>query len=196
MALRYQFFRPLAFLTIKGPTLHVYRLVLPLVATGLCVAAYVALPQPVDLVGDKSASDYLSGFFATLPGFFIAALAAVASFNGGDLDKDMPGVTVTMVVNGDKKANEITLRVFLCYLFAYLTVLSFLGFFVCIGGALVAPSVVEWLGPSGPAPSSAALYGAQIGFVALMSLLAASVVFCTIQGLYFLAERVHQKLIP
>lgn len=59
MATSYQFFRPLAYVRIKGPTLALYRIGLPLVATGLVCALYYFLPVRFELVGDKSVSDYL-----------------------------------------------------------------------------------------------------------------------------------------
>ncbi|MFA4950452.1 hypothetical protein [Brevundimonas sp.] len=196
MSERYQFLRPLAFMTIDGPSLGLYRLVWPVAVTVIALLAYVLLPERVDLVGDKSAADYMAGFFATLPGFFIAALAAVATFNGGDLDKELPGVTVAMVVNGDEDNLPISLRVFLCYLFAYLTVISFVGFFICVGAALIAPSVATWAADFNDVKllEHTALV-VSLSFVALLTFITASVLFCTIQGLYFLAERVHQTIL-
>lgn len=196
MSERYQFLRPIAFMTINGPGLGLYRLAGPLAATVMALVAYMLLPERIDLVGDKSAADYMAGFFATLPGFFIAALAATATFNGGDLDKELPGVTLAMVVNGDEDNVPISLRVFLCYLFAYLTVISFVGFFICVGAALIAPSVATWAADFSEVKllEHTALVVSLL-FLALLAFITASVVFCTIQGLYFLAERVHQTIL-
>lgn len=195
--LRYQFLRPFAFLTVKGPSLNVYRFVLPIAATVIGAAASWLLPAGLDLVGDKSVSDYMATFFSALPGFFIAALAAVVAFNGGDLDREMPDVTASITAYGDTVEQSITLRVFLCYLFAYLTVLSFIGFFICVGGSLLAPSVSEWLQrASNPAAASGWRLACELTFTSLVAFVSASVVFCTGQGLYFLAERVHQTLLP
>lgn len=136
---------------------------------------------------------FLTQLFAVLPGFYIAALAAVVAFHGGDLDKEMPDVTASITANGDTSDVQITIRVFLCYLFAYLTVLSFVGFFACMAGALIAPSfnllMSEGMLPGWAAPAASGAYVAFLLFVT------ASLVLCTIQGLYFLAERVHQTLI-
>ncbi len=57
---RYQFLRPFAFMTVAGPSLALYRLVWPLVASAATMALYLILPERIDLVGDKSAADYMS----------------------------------------------------------------------------------------------------------------------------------------
>ncbi|MGO6815313.1 hypothetical protein [Rhizobium leguminosarum] len=196
MTSAYQFLRPFAFLAVKGPTLDLFRWTLPLATTVAVCAVYAWLPIKLELVGDKSASDYLIPFFSSLPGFFIAALAAVVAFAGGDLDKAVPGVKVSITVNGDSADNEISLRVFLSYLFAYLTMVSFLGFFFCVGGSLLAGNAVAVMNAvSAPETAARATWWLKCSFLAGMAFFASSIVFCTVQGLYFLAERVHQKLL-
>jgi hypothetical protein len=107
----------------------------------------------------------------------------------------MPGVSVRMEAQGDIAGVQITLRVFLSYLFSYLTIASFIGFFVCLGAELLAPSASYWL--EGVAPEAAHWTKTlmQLSFVFVVGFLGASIVLCTIQGLYFLAERVHQNLL-
>jgi len=192
----YQLLRPLAFASVKGPTLNAYRWGAPIALSVLGGGAYLLLPKGIDLVGDKSASDFMASFFVTLPGFFIAALAAVVAFNGGDLDKEMPGVTVPIRANGDDAPVELTLRMFLCYLFSYLTVLSFIGFFASVVGALLTPSLNHWIAAVPGVPHQHELHS-LLGtlFIVGLTFLSASVVLCTALGLYFLAERVHQNLI-
>ena len=192
---RYQILRPLAFLSIGGPTLNIYRWWLPALSAIVLSLAGWLLPAGFDVVGDKSLSDYMATFFAALPGFFIAALAAVVAFSGGDLDTEMPDVSVKIAAHGDVVRQPITLRVFLSYLFAYLTILSFVGFFVCLGAVLIAPSIVKLLPPMS-AGSATGIQLCKVAFTAVVSFLSASIVFCTAQGLYFLAERVHQTLLP
>ncbi len=101
-----------------------------------------------------------------------------------------------MVINGDKAPVEISLRVFLCYLFAYLTVISFAGFFVCVSASLLAPSFTIFASDLSNVRflENTADFG-DLLFVGVLAFMTASVVFCTIQGLYFLAERVHQTLL-
>lgn len=193
MSFRYQLSRPLAYWSVEAPSIPFYRLWGPAGLTLVISVLLLVLPVGIDIVGDRSLVSFLSQLFAILPGFYIASLAAVVAFQGGDLDKEMPDATASITANGDTSDVEITLRVFLCYLFAYLTVLAFVGFFTCMAGVLAAPSFNMILADSEVAnwvrPLLASIY------VAFLIFITASLVLCTIQGLYFLAERVHQTLV-
>lgn len=193
MSFRYQLTRPLAYWSVKGPTVSIYRVGGPFLLATFGTALVLALPQKIDIVGDTSLVSFLTQLFAVLPGFFIAALAAVVAFQGGDLDKEMPDVTAEITANGDTSELPITLRLFLCYLFAYLTILAFTGFFLCMAGALLAPSYNALVPPTDVFVSARSLI--SVLYVVLLLFVTASLILCTMQGLYFLAERVHQTLI-
>lgn len=190
MSFIYQLTRPFAFLSVNGPSLSVYKLWGPLVLALISTAIVSLLPSGINTVGQDSLSSFLAQLFATLPGFYIAALAAIVAFQGGDLDKDMPHTTAIITANRDTSRVEITFRVFLCYLFSYLTALSLIGFGICVIGSLLVPSV-----ESGLADAPNAFEWIELVYIFIVSLITFGVVLCTIQGLYFLAERVHQTLI-
>ena len=192
----YQFLRPFAFLRIRGATLGFYRIYGPVLFAALATAIVFLLPLEIKITQDKSLADYMASLFSTLPGFFIAALAAVVAFSGGDLDKVMPDVKLSITANGDTSPVEITLRVFLSYLFSYLTIVSFIGFFVCVSGTLVALNAAKLVSLI-ESPELREIIGTslKLGFVYSVLFLVASVLFCTMLGLYFLAERVHQSLL-
>ncbi len=196
MATSYQFMRPIAFLTVKGPGLNFYKFYGPLILSLVTVWIYLLAPVKIQLFGSGSATDHMIGFFSILPGFFIASLAAIVAFQGGDLDETMPDVSVMITAQGDTARVDITFRVFLCYLFSFLTVMSFLGFFLCVAGSLLAPSLSEIANLAASSDAQTFTKTAlEVGFVAALTIVTASVVLCTAQGLYFLAERVHQKLL-
>lgn len=193
----YELTRPVAFLTAKGPTLRLYRDWLPLGGAVAGVAAYAALPVDIKLVGPDSASAVMSPLFAGLPGFFIAALAAVSTFQGGDLDRDMARTTIWISVNGDSTDTPVTLRVFLSHLFAYLTVLAVLGFLLCGGATLLASNMEHFkaLAHKTKTPlDDSAWFIARNVFIFTLAIITNSVLTCTSLGLYFLAERIHQEL--
>lgn len=193
----YELARPLAFLTAKGPTIRWYRDVLPLLFATCAVATYFALPVSIRLVGQDSIATVMAPLFAGLPGFFIAALAAVATFQGGDLDRDLSTTTIWIEANGDARDTQVTLRVFLGHLFAYLTLLSIVAFLTSAGATLLAPNLAYF---QEFAASSAAVWddclwlGARGTFVFVVALLTGSLLSCASLGLYFLAERIHQEL--
>ncbi|MDP1738334.1 MAG: hypothetical protein Q8L23_12960 [Caulobacter sp.] len=161
------------------------------------MAAYWALPLRIPLAGADSIASTLTPFFASLPGFYIAALAAVATFNGADLDREMEGVSAPMILRGEKKDSEITLRVFLCYLFSYLTAFSFIGFFICSSASLLAENIGEISRISANILHVDRYITDNVlrnAFIVSVTFVGAMVASCTSLGLYFLSERVHQDL--
>ena len=96
--------RPLLYLRVKhsSSTLPWINWWLPgIVASGLVVAAIWLVPE-VNAFHATGIFDRLLGFAQSLPGFYLAALAAVATFNRPNLDQLMPGVppTARILVNG------------------------------------------------------------------------------------------------
>lgn len=197
MAKLYELRRPLAFRSAKGPTLRMYRDLLPLAGAILAVGVYFLLPVNVRLSGPDSASSVFAPLFAGLPGFFIAALAAVSTFQGGDLDRTMKGTTIWILANGDAADTPVTLRVFLSHLFAYLTVLSVVGFLLCAGANLLAANIAHFQSIAVDTECPWDNIGwilARYVFVFVLAGITASILSCAALGLYFLAERVHQEL--
>lgn len=193
----YELARPFAFLTAKGPTIRRYRDALPMLGALIVTALAMALPAGLKIVGPDSISSVMAPLFAGLPGFFIAALAAVATFQGGDLDRDLNGTTIWIEVNGDGMDTPVTLRVFLCHLFAYLTLLSIVAFLTCAAATLLAYNAALM---RAAAETSKAAWDdvvweiVRATFIFSVALLTTSLLSCTSLGLYFLAERVHQEL--
>ena len=66
--------------------------------------------------------------FAILPGFFIAALAAVSTFNRPEMDEVMSGQAPELKLRTGEHESYVplTTRMFTTHLFSYLTSISFL----------------------------------------------------------------------
>lgn len=95
----------------------------------------------VNVFGSQGLLDRLLTFVQTLAGFYIAALAAVSSFNSPHLDREMPSPAPTMYItyNGNMQLVSATRRRFLTSMFAYLTSLSFLFSLAAIATMVLAP---------------------------------------------------------
>ncbi len=194
MKLSYQALRPVAFLTVQLDGLRNYWLYAPIAITVVLIGLGLVVPISVPIVGPNSMSDYLSGFFVSLPGFYIAALSAVVAFQGGDLDKEMEDIKARIFWNGDHAVTPVTLRVFLSYLFSYLVVVSILGFFLCLLGNIAGLQLYALLNEAEHAVTFTLKVALPILYAAFVLFLASTIVCVTALGLYFLAERVHQKL--
>ena len=180
------FIRPFAFLTIRHPTSRMplwTNWLLPLFTVAAALALFAFLGDAVNVYAKDGLLERCLAFTQTLAGFYIAALAAVSSFNSPHLDRLMPGTPPTMSVfhNGGYQPVPLTRRRFLTSMFAYLTALSLTFSVVAIGAVVLAPVLKE-------AISSAVPYLHWIGFgLSLFALF--QMVWVTLWGLFYLGER-------
>lgn len=141
--------RPFSFLTIShSSSLPIWvNWVLPLVATCVSLLALHMLGADVNVFGTQGLLDRLLAFVQTLAGFYIAALAAVSSFNSPHLDQKMPAPAPTMYImyNKGMECIALTRRRFLTSMFAYLTSLSFLFSLMAIVTLVLAPALKQSL---------------------------------------------------
>ncbi|WP_143473930.1 hypothetical protein [Limnohabitans sp. 15K] len=144
-------------------------------------------PNPTDIWSGSGFISKIQSFVQNLPGFYTAALAAVATFGGKEMLRPMSGNPPKMrfLIEGaltDKL--ELNRRLFLAVMFAYLTMLSFL---LTIGAALaltLAPAIKAALIPALiPWFSALATSIYILFFVQLLTV--------TAWGLYYLGEKMH-----
>jgi hypothetical protein len=140
----------------------------------------------IDLFSANGLISRLLGFLQSLPGFYIAALAAISTFNNPDMLKPMPGETPTMRVlyGGGLEVVRLTRRRFLSAMFAYLTALSiFLTLAAMIGLAMAQP-LKEMI-----QPALQEIIRSAFSFVFFIFL--SQLVLVTLWGLFYLGERIH-----
>ncbi|TXL12353.1 hypothetical protein BMR05_15660, partial [Methylococcaceae bacterium HT4] len=117
--------RPLSYLSIehqlKWKVDWIYPLLLAIVSTILIF--WLKQFGQVSLYSNSGIITKILGFVQVLPGFYIAALAAIATFNKTDIDKTMPAPApkIDILVQGKSVAIKLTRRRFLCSMFAFLT---------------------------------------------------------------------------
>lgn len=175
----YQLSRPFSYLRIKHEDKWVYDWLAPILFTAVTVfvaAKFIPLER---ILGSSGLISELTNFVSNLPGFFIAALAAVATFNKNDIDQLMANPPkIEILHHGSFLMVEMTRRRFLCVLFSYLTAISiFLVIGARIGLAITVPS--EYF-------AAASWSGIVIFMFVLWQMILA-----TVLGLYYLGERLH-----
>lgn len=193
--LTYELSRGFAYRGIKHAGMRTYTTWLPLALAVIVVALYVVSPVKPKLVGSSGIASSLLTLVSTLPGFYFAGLAAVATFGNPTMDQVMPAPApqVDMRVTGQTVPVELTRRLFLSYLFSYLVIVSLLLCFALVAlisltdasNALHA-SIVRCTGVSWP---WFAVKGV-IGFVLTFGF--ASLLVSTLHGIFFLTEKIHQ----
>lgn len=179
----YQLTRPFQYLLIKQKSKPLYDWFFPSVLTGISFLLFIPLGISLeDLIkADTGLLSRLLSFLQILPGFYIAALAAIAVFNKDDIDQAMPEPTPLMDVatKEGKQKIRLTRRRFLCMLFAFLTMESIaLIIFVSIGNVATVPNKNYLV--------AGYIYAGS--FLLLFWQLVVSTSF----GLYYLGDRLHQ----
>ena len=144
----HQLSRPFAFNKIVSTELNSVRYYVPGIITAVASGVYFILPKPPEILGDKRYLDYLLQIVGILPGFYIAALAAGATFANPSLDEPMPGKTpptLKMRRMGQMHDEPLTTRLFICHLFAYLSAVSLMLAFAILVAIEINPSIEDIL---------------------------------------------------
>lgn len=183
--IRYQLLRPISYLTIKDQTKWKIDWLVPIFIAVVFIILFYNLPVKKPLYGDQGLIKELQGILQILPGFYLAALAAVATFSKDDLDRLLPEPTpkINILVKGQEVLIGLTRRRMLCFLFGYLTFLSLIVYLSTVLGSTISPSAL-------------AIFRnysiiIEIIFVSLFSLFFWQMIIVTLFGLYQLCDRIH-----
>ena len=128
-------FSPFSYLKITWETgfksKRFFDIGLPLILSFITVTCLVLLRFYIEKgtnIFNNDVTYYLSGFFQTIPGFYIAGLAAIATLNSDNMDVYMRNPCP--LLNGEK----VKRRLFLAQLFSYLTIGSLILFILTLIG--------------------------------------------------------------
>jgi hypothetical protein len=176
----------LSYLLIRHPAKWRYDFLYPaLAALGIGTAINLAGDQ-LNMSGDRGVLDQLNSLIGILVGFFIAALAAVATFDRPSMDDPMPGIPPKMRIKEKGVSYDVDLsrRIFLSQLFGYLTVASLVVFGLGAFGQLSAESLRSSLIPT-------AYDWGKAAFVYAYAFGLSNVIVNTLLGVFYLSFRIH-----
>lgn len=181
--------RPLDYLRIRHPRKRNYDGWLPLSLTVGSIVVLFFLPVPIRIFGNGGLLDILAGLLQVLIGFYIAALAAVATFDRPGMDQPMAGDSPELWVtrHGVTESQKLTRRRFLSLMFGYLALLSFLLYGVSAFGNLFEPNIHALI----PYESKGFIF-ARWGFLSIFLFLAFNLLVTTMLGLYYMTDRIHR----
>jgi len=193
--LTYELLRGLAYRQISHVEMRKYTVILPIIIASIVVLIYLILPIRPHLLGKDGALLVLLSVLSTLPGFYLAGLAAVATFGNDSMDRELPKPTpsIQILTSGASVTVLLTKRQFLSYLFSYLVVISLVGCAVIFFLQLFYPStglLKAWL--------DTRLFGdvywllTKTAVFAAVCLLMSSLIVTTLHGIFFLTEKIHQ----
>lgn len=180
--------RPINFLKIKTYDIWWYKFWYPLFFTILFYSYIIIFNmyscKSINLFGDNSLVSYFLSIIQILTGFYIAALAAVATFGKGNLDETIKngGATLTSSQNGKTKPRELTRRHFLSYLFGYLAFIS-----ICLSFAIIVFQVCNPAYLFCGMARCAILYFSFFIFLFFFG----QAIILTMLGIFFLCDRIN-----
>lgn len=182
-------FRPLLFLCIRSREINCFRWGYPVLWLGLAFVYLLLLPdtsaEKIAIAEQLVASS--SQFLMILPGFYIAALAAIASFPSQIMDQGLDGSEARLKSreHGADIERKLTRRRFLCLLFGYL---SFLSLVLALLSGLP-PS----LDPARFFQDAEWRNLCRIVCTGVYSLFFMQLISLTLLGLFYLSDRIHWK---
>lgn len=182
-----QLFTPLRYLRIENPQKRWFDVWFPLGITALAMALLVASPWHIKIFGVDGLIAAITGLLQILIGFFIASLAAVATFQRPGLDATIEGTPASLKETRRGRAVTVSLtrRKFLCYLFGYLALVGIILYFAGELAILLASDVKVWT-PQAVVPL------VKWSAVALYLFATANVFVTTLLGLHYMTDRIHR----
>ena len=182
----YQLTRPVSYLLLKHPAGKVYNWIVPMLFALVSIFCLYVGVGIEGIVGVNGLIAQVSDFVVSLPGFFIAALAAIATFNRPVIDQEMINApTIDIKVDQATLSDQpLTRRDFLLRLFSFLTVESiFLTIYAKVGSLVSVPQfldtslqVVDWI------------------YVSIYLVFFWQLIILLLFGMYYLCERLNLNL--
>jgi hypothetical protein len=182
-------FRPFSYLFIEHRQKWIIDWIYPLILAVISTVAVLFVQRygSVSLYAEGGLISKILGFVQNLPGFYIAALAAIATFNRVDIDRTMPAPAprIDIVVQGKKVPIELTRRRFLCSMFAFLTAENLVIVAMAIFAQALCGAVKAKVG---------GCYHLWLSgtFLFVFLLLFWQMMITTFWGLFYLGDKLHQ----
>ena len=167
---------PLKYLRIRHHTKIVYDWIIPGVLTSLTIAPLYLVSSGESTIIYKYLISSIRELIQILVGFFIAALAAIATFNDPKVDEVMAGDSPPKLADSSGHLLPLTRRRFLCFLFGYLAFISL--------ALYIMTMILEVLSIDDKVLTSVNLY--FIGFFFWQMIIS------TLIGLHFLSDRIYR----
>ncbi len=190
----YELLRWTAYRSIRHDHMKWYVWIIPGGAALASALVYSILPIRPPLIGSEGVLPRIVDVMALLPGFFISALAAVATFDRPEMDEPLPrpAPTIRVYRSGEWNDFELTRRTFLTYLFSYLCIMSLLATVLCLALPLIVPNLVAITSNTFISQYKLNVISVLSGLTVLtISYVCFSIIVTTLHGVYFLSEIIH-----
>ncbi len=186
---RFVFLRNLNYLRVEHAYSRQFNLYIPAALTALFLGLIFGFSSEPNVFGPSGLLSGFSQLLAILAPFFIASLAAVATFAGNAIFDEKfqmeEPVKITILSQGRWVERHLTLRQFLSLLFGYCGVISLLLFLVTLVSPIISMGVATALG------KASGIIGNLVLIV--FSFLFFHMITATLLGLYYLSDKMHRS---
>lgn len=166
------------------------EIVIPAIISTLLTVIYFIMGQSVLLIGPSGIFSSVADLCQLLAAFFLAALAAIATFGNPHLDKGLRGGAAKIYRWNNslerREPVELTRRAFLSNLYGYLAWVSII-FFICIS-IFEACADIEF-----PINNYLILNAFNYFLIFFASFLFIHIIFVSIIGIVFLIDRINDE---
>jgi hypothetical protein len=176
---------PLNYLRITHPEKIKFDLIFPAVFACLFFLPAFSAQFRADVASSIDLVSRSSDLLSILTGFFIAALAAVATFGGEEMNQQMPGSSPMLLPRRHGGPEPLSRRRFLCYLFGYL---AFTSLAIYMAGFVFYALQKYVIVPHFPD----ALVWTFLVFWGLYGFAVGNLLSNTLLGLFYLTDRIHR----
>lgn len=185
----WRIFVPLNYLRIDHPEKRKFDIFLPLVLACIFSLPLLSAEFRGDVLGGTlKIIDSTTSFLGVMTGFFIAALAAVATFGKSEMDATMPGdphVRLEHRRNEEAYFEDLTRRRFLSFLFGYLSLIALA---LYVSGLMYLVADRYFIASQLPKIRTTTF----CIFWLIYSFCIANILSNTLLGLYYLTDRIHR----
>ncbi|HHL2729187.1 TPA: hypothetical protein ACQ4J9_001814 [Yersinia enterocolitica] len=179
MSIRSKILTPIDYLRINHPEKRWFDFVIPVVLSAIVVVILNLLPKSISLIGKDSLVSLVNGILQILSGFYIASMAAVATFQKAGMDDVMTGSPPTL------RGQPLTRRRFLTYLFGYLAFIS-IGMYFAGGAVQLSSASIQQIGFE-----SHAFWKNTFLFVYIFFVF--NIILTTALGMFFMIDKMHEE---
>ncbi|HGM5295041.1 TPA: hypothetical protein ACKP0P_001609 [Serratia marcescens] len=183
--------KPFKYLLIRHKDKKWFDFILPAIFSFSLSLIFYRLEKPFPLVATGGLVPQINSLLQMLIGFYIASLAAIATFGNSSIDDVMAGEppTLKMKIKGSVNVIPLTRRRFLCYLFGYLALVSIVLYLAGVVATLIGYSGSNFLKQLTEL-GYIGVFKAILLFFYLFFLI--NLVLTTLLGLYYLSVRIHE----
>lgn len=179
-------FKPFSYLLIKHSEKRKYDFLIPAVCAFVATSLYYFFHSSIDVLGERGLIDRINALLVLLAGFFIAALAAVSTFNSEGMDKVTPGKPFILVEKYKNTKLEVSLtrRRFLSLMFGYLSVLTILIYFFGLVSLIFKDLIYNF--------NIRNIY-LECAYIFIYIFAVSNLFTNTLIGIYYMSYRIHKK---